>query len=79
MKYARAPPVFWSRSLEHTLNSSPPGLEVSKSLVLHHHFLVPIGALGNMIIRYKNPKIKNGFEYSGTQHMLQNYTLITML
>ena len=29
--------------------------------------------------RYKNPKIKNGFEYSGTQHKLQNYTLITKL
>ena len=44
---AYAPPLFWSRSLEHTLNSSPQGLEVSKSLVLHHYFLVPMGALEN--------------------------------
>ena len=27
--------------------------------------------LSNVIIRYKNPKIKNGFEYHITQHRLQ--------
>ena len=30
-------------------------------------------------IRNKNPKIKNGFEYGGTQHGLQKQTLITIL
>ena len=49
-----------------------------------HRYRLQIGRTRNtvqkyMYIRYKNPKIKNGFEYSGTQHRLQNYTLITML
>ena len=42
---ASAPTVFLVSKSRNTINSSPWGLEVSKSLVLHPHFLDPIGAL----------------------------------
>ena len=44
--------IFWSQSLEHTVKSWPLGLKksrkVSKSLVLHPHFLDPISALDHI-------------------------------
>ena len=52
---------------------------INKGLSINQILARRVSSFCDIYIRHKNPKIKNGFEYSGTQHRLQNYILITML
>ena len=54
-------------------------LFINKRFALNEMFKRNASKFAIFNIRYSNPKIKNRFQYGGTQNRQQKYTLITVL